>query len=210
MKKSIKLLILIAALIIAALSLLSCEAEGAVNDYLYKVENESHPYFIYDEQADTTEVILNVRLANSGQHGIKRFTFSADFYDESGKLIDERMCLFDKEVGRGECKSMLFRFSGKGEGEDLSALRGKVSSVSYRVTERPVFSVDESVNSNGSMRWGAYDILFAALIALAFVLSCFEAKYYGDDVISAVSAGILAVISLVLLFVYPVFLAAYV
>ena len=214
-KRSFSLGALILILLSFALFLSSCEMPDTVVQLLNPIEELSAPYFKYDPETDTTEASISLifcdTLTDAPGYKVKSFSFYIEFYDPSGKLIDERLCHINDPQDDPQGFTRLYQFGGTYGGPTLPALEGCAASVKYRAAGNPVIYENESYNSDGSMKWRTVDTVVTLLallpLAAAIVIS---AIWEPTTPTRVASVAIFTVVPIVFLLIYHFWLRIYI
>ena len=114
-------------LLVLALMLSSCGTPSLEDGFSAEIENA--PVIKYDPETNTTDILLLVSLTNGTDSDISRASFSANFFDGDGNLIETRICRFEVYLASGESCEVYYRFAGEDRLE-LNAVDGNIRSVS--------------------------------------------------------------------------------
>ena len=214
-KRSFSIGALALILLSIALFLSSCEMPDALVQYINPIKDHSAPYFRYDPETDTTEVSISLlfddTLSDAPEYKIKSFSFYIEFYDPSGKLIDERLCHINDPQDDPQGFVRFYQFGGAYGGAVLPAIEGCAASVRYRAAGNPVIYENETYNADGSMKWRTVDTLVTVL-ALLPMAAALVISIVWDPTAPAhmASITILSVVSLAFLMIYHFWLRIYI
>ena len=214
-KRSFSLVALIFILLTFALLLSSCEMPDTVVQLINPIEEHSAPYFKYDPEKNTTEVSLSLifcdTLSDAPDYKVKSFSFYVEFYDPSGKLIDERLCYINDPADSPQGFTRFYQFGGTYGGDTLPAIEGCCASVKYRAASNPVIYENESYNSDGSMKWRTVDTVITALALLPLIAALVICNVWEPTTADRViSVAALAVVPMVFLLIYHFWLRIYI
>ena len=213
-KRSLVRQALLCIMLASTLLLSSCALWDELIQYVNPIENASAPYFKYDPITNTTEASLSVRfsggLPDSQGYKIKSFSFSVEFYDASGNLIDERLCELRDPEEHPQRFVRFYQFGGSYGGDILPPIEGNAVSVKYRALDNPSVYENEDYNADGSMKWRLVDTVFTLAAILIFAAAVPVTVLLGDDGVEhQISMYVFYAAAIILFMLYHFYLRAF-